>query len=109
MSRTSRKPSRKYKDSGNEMFEVTRSYPIPRRDLKKVFDKGKADLLNDLSVDPLGERAIESARNLTFDKFLKELHSNFGIAAEMEEVDPTSFNSVAEWAESEFESWTLQP
>jgi hypothetical protein len=103
------KPRGKYKDSGNEVFEVTTAYPIPRRQLKTVFDKAKADLLSDLQADPRGTKTVEAARKLDFDKFLKELHSNFPMAVEMEEIDPTDFAAIREWAESEFEAWAIQP
>ena len=92
------------------MFEVTQSYPIPRRSLKKVFDKAKADLLSDLYSEPnYSEKVIAAARALNFDKFLKELHSDFSSAVEMDEVQPKDIPDVEAWAESEFESWAVQP
>jgi hypothetical protein len=103
------KPRGKYKDSGNELFEVTTTHAVPRRLFKKVFDRGKADLLSDLHADPRGTKAVEAARALDFDKFLKELHSNFSQAAEMNEIETNNQASIREWAEGEFESWAIQP
>jgi len=95
---------KKYKDSGNVAFAFT--YYIPRRKLKLLFDKEKAELLNDLV--PPDKKRREEVRKLTFEQFLEELTSNFQLAVEDGSIkDPLVHSCILDWAEWEFQSWVL--